>query len=150
MEMILKINNIGNEEIFILKKSVKDVKISDGCVCITLIGSHENVYYIYPKADQSLLYIYNCIKHQFSENEIIETPADETRFYNVNNIKFFKVIRDSDIITLKMIFGCNVCTEYDDYDDLMVSVVDSVSTLSFNSTTILDKFVSELISKIEK
>lgn len=151
MKKFLIINNIGDEKLFILKKSVLDVKISNGCVCITLIGSHENSYNIYPKVNESLLDLYNSVKQQFSENEIIETPSnyDETRFFNINNIKFFKVIRDENDIYLKMIFGCNVYTDYDDDDDLIVRVLDSVKTLTFNSSDTYEKFISELISKIE-
>lgn len=132
--------NLNNKDMFILKKDIISVKICERYVEIAVNYSGSiTKYNVEPKIYESLKDLYNNIKKQFSENEILLNYENWHEFFVIYNINGFTINYGVNNVALSLIFNeSNVST---------MTIKDNF--IGNNRLSESYKIISQLINKID-
>ena len=132
--------NLNNKDMFILKKDIISVKICERYVEIAVNYSGSiTKYNVEPNIYESLKGLYNNIKKQFSENEILLNYENWHEFFVIYNINGFTINYGVNNVALSLIFNeSNVST---------MTIKDNF--IGNNRLSESYKIISQLINKID-
>ena len=132
--------NLNNKDMFILKKDIISVKICERYVEIAVnYNGSITKYNVEPKIYESLKDLYNNIKKQFSENEILLNYENWHEFFVIYNINGFTINYGVNNVALSLIFNeSNVTT---------MTIKDNF--IGNNRLSESYKIISQLINKID-
>lgn len=132
--------NLNNKDMFILKKDIISVKICERYVEIAVNYSGSiTKYNVEPNIYESLKDLYNNIKKQFSENEILLNYENWHEFFVIYNINGFTINYGVNNVALSLIFNeSNVST---------MTIKDNF--IGNNRLSESYKIISQLINKID-
>ena len=132
--------NLNNKDMFILKKDIISVKICERYVEIAVnYNGSITKYDVEPKIYESLKDLYNNIKKQFSENEILLNYENWHEFFVIYNINGFTINYGVNNVALSLIFNeSNVST---------MTIKDNF--IGNNRLSESYKIISQLINKID-
>ena len=132
--------NLNNKDMFILKKDIISVKICERYVEITVnYNGSITKYNVEPNIYESLKDLYNNIKKQFSENEILLNYENWHEFFVIYNINGFTINYGVNNVALSLIFNeSNVST---------MTIKDNF--IGNNRLSESYKIISQLINKID-
>lgn len=132
--------NLNNKDMFILKKDIISVKICERYVEIAVnYNGSITKYNVEPKIYESLKDLYNNIKKQFSENEILLNYENWHEFFVIYNINGFTINYGVNNVALSLIFNeSNVST---------MTIKDNF--IGNNRLSESYKIISQLINKID-
>ena len=132
--------NLNNKDMFILKKDIVSVKICERYVEIAVNYSGSiTKYNVEPSIYESLKDLYNNIKKQFSENEILLNYENWHEFFVIYNINVFTINYGVNNVALSLIFNeSNVST---------MTIKDNF--IGNNRLSESYKIISQLINKID-
>ena len=132
--------NLNNKDMFILKKDIISVKICERYVEIVVNYSGSiTKYNVEPNIYESLKDLYNNIKKQFSENEILLNYENWHEFFVIYNINGFTINYGVNNVALSLIFNeSNVST---------MTIKDNF--IGNNRLSESYKIISQLINKID-
>ena len=132
--------NLNNKDMFILKKDIISVKICERYVEIAVNYSGSiTKYNVEPRIYESLKDLYNNIKKQFSENEILLNYENWHEFFVIYNINGFTINYGVNNVALSLIFNeSNVST---------MTIKDNF--IGNNRLSESYKIISQLINKID-
>ena len=132
--------NLNNKDMFILKKDIISVKICERYVEIAVnYNGSITKYNVEPKIYESLKDLYNNIKKQFSENEILLNYENWHEFFVIYNINGFTIDYGVNNVALSLIFNeSNVST---------MTIKDNF--IGNNRLSESYKIISQLINKID-
>ena len=132
--------NLNNKDMFILKKDIISVKICERYVEIAVnYNGSITKYNVEPNIYESLKDLYNNIKKQFSENEILLNYENWHEFFVIYNINGFTINYGVNNVALSLIFNeSNVST---------MTIKDNF--IGNNRLSESYKIISQLINKID-
>ena len=132
--------NLNNKDMFILKKDIISVKICERYVEIAVNYSGSiTKYNVEPNIYESLKDLYNNIKKQFSENEILLNYENWHEFFVIYSINGFTINYGVNNVALSLIFNeSNVST---------MTIKDNF--IGNNRLSESYKIISQLINKID-
>ena len=132
--------NLNNKDMFILKKDIISVKICERYVEIAVnYNGSITKYNVEPSIYESLKDLYNNIKKQFSENEILLNYENWHEFFVIYNINGFTINYGVNNVALSLIFNeSNVST---------MTIKDNF--IGNNRLSESYKIISQLINKID-
>ena len=132
--------NLNNKDMFILKKDIISVKICEHYVEIAVnYNGSITKYNVEPNIYESLKDLYNNIKKQFSENEILLNYENWHEFFVIYNINGFTINYGVNNVALSLIFNeSNVST---------MTIKDNF--IGNNRLSESYKIISQLINKID-
>ena len=132
--------NLNNKDMFILKKDIISVKICERYVEIAVnYNGSITKYNVEPRIYESLKDLYNNIKKQFSENEILLNYENWHEFFVIYNINGFTINYGVNNVALSLIFNeSNVST---------MTIKDNF--IGNNRLSESYKIISQLINKID-
>ena len=132
--------NLNNKDMFILKKDIISVKICERYVEIAVnYNGSITKYNVEPNIYESLKDLYNNIKKQFSENEILLNYENWHEFFVIYNINGFTINYGVNNVALSLIFNeSNVTT---------MTIKDNF--IGNNRLSESYKIISQLINKID-
>lgn len=132
--------NLNNKDMFILKKDIISVKICERYVEIAVnYNGSITKYNVEPSIYESLKDLYNNIKKQFSENEILLNYENWHEFFVIYNINGFTINYGVNNVALSLIFNeSNVTT---------MTIKDNF--IGNNRLSESYKIISQLINKID-
>ena len=132
--------NLNNKDMFILKKDIISVKICERYVEIAVnYNGSITKYNVEPNIYESLKDLYNNIKKQFSENEILLNYENWHEFFVIYNINGFTINYGVNNVALSPIFNeSNVYT---------MTIKDNF--IGNNRLSESYKIISQLINKID-
>lgn len=132
--------NLNNKDMFILKKDIISVKICERYVEIAVnYNGSITKYNVEPNIYESLKDLYNNIKNQFSENEILLNYENWHEFFVIYNINGFTINYGVNNVALSLIFNeSNVST---------MTIKDNF--IGNNRLSESYKIISQLINKID-
>ena len=139
MKNIVNIN-LKNKDMFIKKKDIISVKICEHYVEIAVnYNGSITKYNVEPNIYESLKDLYNNIKKQFSENEILLNYENWHEFFVIYNINGFTINYGVNNVALSLIFNeSNVST---------MTIKDNF--IGNNRLSESYKIISQLINKID-
>lgn len=132
--------NLNNKDMFILKKDIISVKICERYVEIAVnYNGSITKYNVEPNIYESLKDLYNNIKKQFSENEILLNYENWHEFFVIYSINGFTINYGVNNVALSLIFNeSNVST---------MTIKDNF--IGNNRLSESYKIISQLINKID-
>lgn len=132
--------NLNNKDMFILKKDIISVKICERYVEIAVnYNGSITKYNVEPSIYESLKDLYNNIKKQFSENEILLNYENWHEFFVIYSINGFTINYGVNNVALSLIFNeSNVST---------MTIKDNF--IGNNRLSESYKIISQLINKID-
>ena len=132
--------NLNNKDMFIFKKNIISVKICEHYVEIAVnYNGSITKYNVEPNIYESLKDLYNNIKKQFSENEILLNYENWHEFFVIYNINGFTINYGVNNVALSLIFNeSNVST---------MTIKDNF--IGNNRLSESYKIISQLINKID-
>ena len=132
--------NLNNKDMFILKKDIISVKICERYVEIAVnYNGSITKYNVEPNIYESLKDLYNNIKKQFSENEILLNYENWHVFFVIYSINGFTINYGVNNVALSLIFNeSNVST---------MTIKDNF--IGNNRLSESYKIISQLINKID-
>ena len=132
--------NLNNKDMFIFKKNIISVKICEHYVEIAVnYNGSITKYNVEPNIYESLKDLYNNIKKQFSENEILLNYENWHEFFVIYSINGFTINYGVNNVALSLIFNeSNVST---------MTIKDNF--IGNNRLSESYKIISQLINKID-
>lgn len=140
MENIIKFN-VNNKNMFILKKNIVSVKMYNDYVEIRVnYNGNLTKYNIEPYVYESIKDLYNRIKQQFTDDEILLNYENWHEFFVVYNINGFMIEYGLNTVNLSLIFNENNIS----------TMVIKDNNIGNNQLSESYKIISQLTSKINR